>query len=167
MKFYGHNCSLPPAEYSYEEEFDLPMNGSLFSRFHSMLRNAILVCETNMPSSKYWRSEHSLTLERIMHLKTNPNIIHPLSNFSKYWGFLMILVSLYQLFCTPFITVFCLLTNISKIHSWQDGPRIIMDALCMIDIIIKFFTGFYDQRRRLNLNRADIAKYYLILICQN
>lgn len=135
------------------------MGDTLFARFLHRLRKHILVCETNMPSSKYWRSEHSLTLERTMHFKTNPNIIHPLSNFSKYWGFFMIFVSLYQLFVTPFTTTFSLQTNVSYIHRWQDSPRIIMDILCMIDIAIQFFTGFYDKRRRLNLNRADIAKY--------
>lgn len=127
------------------------------------LRKQFLISEYNMPTLKYCRSQYALISEKRYHVKVNQNLIHPLSNFRKFWEIFMIIIGITILIIVPFTSTFSLLTSISDVRKWQDYPRIFLDIICFLDILVNFRTGFYNKQREINFNTRDIAKLVIYL----
>jgi CRP-like cAMP-binding protein len=83
-------------------------------------------------------------------------IILPDNKFKKLWDSLIALVILYSSICTPYKIAF-IDTNSSK----EDFVDIIVDVLLGIDMILNFFSAYYDSEENLVKTRRKIIIKYL------
>ena len=83
-------------------------------------------------------------------------IIFPNSFFKKRWDILMLIMIIYSIFVIPYKIAFDLYTN--------DSFYLIIDSIIDIffcaDIVLSFFTGYYDEYE-LIVSRPKIVKNYL------
>ncbi|EZA51460.1 Potassium/sodium hyperpolarization-activated cyclic nucleotide-gated channel [Ooceraea biroi] len=71
-------------------------------------------------------------------------MIHPFSTFRIYWEFAMLLFTIVALLVTPVFLAF----YFDKFEKWY-LYNLAIDAVFICDIVIWFFTGYYDSRTQL------------------
>ena len=83
-------------------------------------------------------------------------IILPDSKFKKLWDSLIAIVILYSSICTPYKLAF-----IDSNSNKEDVVDIIVDVLLGIDLVLNFFSAYYDSEENLVKSRKKIIIKYL------
>ena len=83
-------------------------------------------------------------------------IILPDSKFKKLWDSLIAIVILYSSICTPYKLAF-----IDSNSNREDVVDIIVDVLLGIDLVLNFFSAYYDSEENLVKSRKKIIIKYL------
>ena len=83
-------------------------------------------------------------------------IIMPESQFKLFWSMIMILLLLITMIYVPYRTAF-----IDEPPLWLMICEYIMDSLFAIDIILCFFSSYYDDQDNLVIDHFTIVKNYI------
>ncbi|XP_018331121.1 potassium/sodium hyperpolarization-activated cyclic nucleotide-gated channel 1-like [Agrilus planipennis] len=110
------------------------------------------------------RSQGVVRDERNRHFENYPYMIHPISDFRKWWGLHMIVVMALVLFLAP----------INSISFWSIASKFYItltifkltvlycDFVLIINFILNFFTGTENiAEKRILMDRREIAIHYL------
>lgn len=98
----------------------------------------------------YWlRSQGAVALEKQRHILNYLIIIHPFSDVRKYWELFMIVILSAQFLMIPIDVAYfrAKMKNFQLGMSWK-ATRFFCDLVCCIDVILFFFTGYYDETRK-------------------
>ena len=82
--------------------------------------------------------------------------IDPRSPFRKTWDLFIITLVMYSAIAIPYYSAFS-----TTEAGWQIGIDYTFDLLFVIDIVLNFFTAYYDKFGRLVANRQSIKHNYL------
>lgn len=90
---------------------------------------------------------------------TSKYIIYPDDSFKKKWDLLIVVCLLYMSIILPFRIAF----EESDDEEWgpYDIVELIMNIIFFIDIVLNFFTAYYDENENLELDKKKIAKNYI------
>ncbi|KYM97158.1 Potassium/sodium hyperpolarization-activated cyclic nucleotide-gated channel 1, partial [Cyphomyrmex costatus] len=149
-----HICEVPPKE-------DLLVRMIPGTSFWSRLRRWFLgtrIASRKHPSTQYFlKSTQGIDYEINRHLKSHPNMIHPFSTFRIFWESMMTLFMIAALMTTPIFLTF----YFDEPEKWYFFNHAI-DSVFICDIVIWFFTGYYDSQTQLIvLDPKVVASKYL------
>lgn len=90
---------------------------------------------------------------------TSKYIIYPDDSFKKKWDLLIVVCLLYMSIILPFRIAF----EESDDEEWgpYDIVELIMNIIFFLDIVLNFFTAYYDENENLELDKKKIAKNYI------
>ena len=83
-------------------------------------------------------------------------LFHPQSIYLAIWNLLLFLFVIYAMSFMPYFSVFLINGN-DFLNNFENS----MDACFMVDLIINFFTAFYDPKGNLVASHKEIALNYL------
>ncbi len=86
-------------------------------------------------------------------------MFHPNSLFSILWSVVVALLLLYSAFIVPFRLAF--INNEGTNDDFWQLFEYTVDSMFFLDIIITFFSAYYDEEERLVTSRCQIAHHYL------
>ncbi|XP_071648937.1 potassium/sodium hyperpolarization-activated cyclic nucleotide-gated channel 1 [Temnothorax longispinosus] len=149
-----HVCEMPPKE-------DLLLKIIPESSSWSRLRRWFLstrIASRKHPLTLYClKSTQAIDYEISRHLKSHPYMIHPFSSFRICWESVMTLFIVAALLATPVFLAF----YFDEYEKWYIF-NLAIDAVFMCDIVIWFFTGYYDSNTHLIvLDPRIVASKYL------
>ncbi|TGZ32316.1 Potassium/sodium hyperpolarization-activated cyclic nucleotide-gated channel 4 [Temnothorax longispinosus] len=149
-----HVCEMPPKE-------DLLLKIIPESSPWSRLRRWFLstrIASRKHPLTLYClKSTQAIDYEISRHLKSHPYMIHPFSSFRICWESVMTLFIVAALLATPVFLAF----YFDEYEKWYIF-NLAIDAVFMCDIVIWFFTGYYDSNTHLIvLDPRIVASKYL------
>ncbi|XP_018348331.1 PREDICTED: potassium/sodium hyperpolarization-activated cyclic nucleotide-gated channel 2-like [Trachymyrmex septentrionalis] len=129
--------------------------------FWSKLRRWFLgtrIASRKHPFTQYFlKSTQTIDYEISQQLKFYPNMIHPFSTFRIFWESAMTLFIIAALMVTPVFLAF----YFDEPEKWYFFNHAI-DSVFICDIVIWFFTGYYDcQTQLIILNPKIVASEYL------
>ncbi|XP_061709519.1 uncharacterized protein LOC133519236 [Cydia pomonella] len=137
-------------------------NASWCSRVCRAIHKQILISERHPLIFDYLRSYLALGEERRRYFLEGRSVIHPLSMFSLFWKSLMIFVNLAHIVTSSLR--FCIITDPYNMLYIEDCDVILLviQVICLIDIIICFNIGFLESESALIvLDRSRIARAYV------
>lgn len=167
----GHRCTMK-ADESMSFLPPLRRRASYFRRFRRAFKKSTLISEYNPQSADYFRSKAEILRTRKEHVLSNSCIIHPFSLFRAYYEMWMTVVWILVIFLMPADAAFDLLDpsdqhllHKKKTHhiSSYDPLGLTLRMLCIIDIVMTFFTGYpIKKSRKVIMNPIKIAKHYVL-----
>ncbi|KYM79373.1 Potassium/sodium hyperpolarization-activated cyclic nucleotide-gated channel 1 [Atta colombica] len=118
----------------------------------------IRIASRKHPYTQYFlKSTQAIDYEISQHFKFYPNMIHPFSTFRIFWESAMTLFMIMTLIVTPVFLTF----YFDEPEKWYLF-NLAIDSVFICDIVIWFFTGYYDYRTQLIiLNPKIVASKYL------
>ncbi|XP_011874430.1 PREDICTED: potassium/sodium hyperpolarization-activated cyclic nucleotide-gated channel 1-like [Vollenhovia emeryi] len=149
-----HVCEMPPKEDSLMK---IIPGISPWSRLRRWFFSTLIVSQKH-PFTRYClKSTQAIDYEISRHLKSHPYMIHPFSSFRICWESAMTLFIVAALLTTPVFLAF----HFNEYENWYLF-NIAIDAVFMCDIVIRFFTGYYDSNTHLIvLDPRVVASNYL------
>ncbi|XP_011157224.2 potassium/sodium hyperpolarization-activated cyclic nucleotide-gated channel 2 [Solenopsis invicta] len=149
-----HICETPP-------KVDLLMKtipgSSLWSRLRRWFLGTRIASRKHLFTQYCLKSSHAIDYEISRHLKSHPYMIHPFSTFRIFWESVMTLLIIAVLLIIPVFLAF----YFDEYEKWYIFDFAI-DAVLICDIVIRFFTGYYDSQTQLvNLDWKVVASKYL------
>ncbi|XP_044262287.1 potassium/sodium hyperpolarization-activated cyclic nucleotide-gated channel 2-like [Tribolium madens] len=150
-----HNCALP----IHGETLAYRIHSGLFVG----LRRRIWKWKTvnnSIPESKtILKSTAQIYVEEQHHFHRHPWMIHPFSQVRFVWEMFMIPVFLLLFITIPWVI------STSKVEGkllMLFYVKFLLDIISFVDIILIFFTGYYDvKHQRIVLGSKEIAKHYI------
>ncbi|KAL6266965.1 hypothetical protein P5V15_000049 [Pogonomyrmex californicus] len=104
------------------------------------------------------KSTQAIDFEISRHLSSYPYMIHPFSSFRVFWESAMTLFIIATLLITPVFLAF----YFNEPEEWYIFNHVI-DAVLTCEIVIRFFTGYYDSRMHvIVLHPRFVARKYLL-----
>lgn len=156
MSNYKHNCSLSGHPNTNRRT---TKTQSFIANIVALWRKLTRVSPYNYHSKSYFRTRAAIELERKRHLENDfPCIIHPFSLFRLAWKCWMLFVLFFSLILNPLDIAFFPIATLPDLTLVE----IIIDLICIIDIVITFFTGYADVKTKtVILDPTMIAKRYI------
>lgn len=151
-----HDCQLP----SEDGSANYRIYQGCFVTFRRKLWTWVTVSPSDPNSKKFLKSATQIHAEELRHLIRFPNTIHPFSVGRFTWEMIMLPVWLLLYIIIPIV--------VSTPYDEDETDEVLfikmaLDTVCWIDIVIWFFTGYYDEERQLVvLNLRKIAKRYVL-----
>ncbi|XP_003703387.1 potassium/sodium hyperpolarization-activated cyclic nucleotide-gated channel 4 [Megachile rotundata] len=154
MLHVEHQCELSVREVDI---LFVPGRGP-FRKIFDFIRLSLIASRRNPAAQKYLRSSASIVYEKRRHLRHFPHIIHPFSMFRHFWNFLMIFMITSLLLLVPYQATF---EMIRKSEAWIASKNFLL-LLCCVDIVINFFTGYFDKEEHgVVLDQHRIVEHYI------
>ncbi|KAB0799376.1 hypothetical protein PPYR_07256 [Photinus pyralis] len=156
---YDHECQM---ERQSDEVAEVISGNSLLARVRRRLLRFRMVSENSKLSNWYLRSQRAIVNEKHRHLNTYHYMLHPFSNARQCWEMMMCPVFLILLLVVPLDVA---LFRSPHENFVVDIPfkhlRIFLDACCIMDIIVNFFTGYFNkQLKKAELDPFKVAINY-------
>lgn len=134
---FGHKCKLEDDE---EEEFDI--EGSRINRAFTKWKT---VDPTSILTLQHFSSHAAIVNERRSHLQYFPSTFHPFSRIVMVWECFMLLVFSFGLIYGPL--QFVLSTDERAVDPIESVIiMLVAKIFCLLDMVRRFFTGFYDEK---------------------
>ncbi|XP_034948283.1 potassium/sodium hyperpolarization-activated cyclic nucleotide-gated channel 4-like [Chelonus insularis] len=119
-------------------------------------RRCILSCKHPITKSCI-KSNAAVKKEIIKHIQLHPYMIHPFSEFRKLWEIFMIIFTLSSLLIIPCFIAF----QFNDPHKWI-YIVIAIKSIFLFDIILFFFTGYFDpETRNIIFHRKVVCQKYI------
>ncbi|KAL3274166.1 hypothetical protein HHI36_015580 [Cryptolaemus montrouzieri] len=153
----GHKCNLveevePVAKF---------IKSGWFVPFRRTLKNYLTVSEKNPMTKAHLKSTYRIRLENMRHLDKFYCMIHPFSDGRFYWDTTMLVVYTLQLQAVPILIIAS--DDLTTAPSYWISLLIFLNAFCLLDIIISFFSGYYDEHeQKIVLSPTMVAKKYAL-----
>ncbi|XP_008214952.1 potassium/sodium hyperpolarization-activated cyclic nucleotide-gated channel 4-like [Nasonia vitripennis] len=136
-----HDCREPPDE---DEVDNLIKGNDLFSRFSRWVARKRILSTNHYYAQACLKSSTAVKFEISRHLQDFPYMIHPFSPFRIFWDITMTIFTLAALIATPFLNAFFFNDQLRSL------PFImIIDFVMLFDVILHFFTGYFDYRTKI------------------
>jgi len=124
------------------------------------IRKMFLVSINHPEVFQYLKSKAAIEKESQRQVKLGRFVIHPLSEFAKYWNVVVFLAMISHLILTPLVIGF-----IADYSNPTEEILMTADFACcfilMIDVLLAFNTGFIDEKTStIILEAFEIAKKY-------
>ncbi|XP_044759846.1 potassium/sodium hyperpolarization-activated cyclic nucleotide-gated channel 1-like [Coccinella septempunctata] len=151
----NHDCALPIAE----DYLSMYLSEGYFVLMRRRLKQQFLISEKLTKTKLVFRSSLRIGMEKQRHLRHYYWTIHPFSNFRFYWEIFMGFIFLTTMSYMPLygINVLNPLTS-----SWSNTYYHVLNAVCIVDMIITCFTGYHDKNTEtVVLNLKQVFKHYL------
>ncbi|XP_015428957.1 PREDICTED: potassium/sodium hyperpolarization-activated cyclic nucleotide-gated channel 1-like [Dufourea novaeangliae] len=149
-----HVCEQPSEEDEVENVMPGNSIGARLQRW--FLRKRILSRKHHLT---HWslKSTTAVNYEISRHVKSHPYMIHPFSSFCIFWELFMTLFTIVALLITP-VSITFYFNHQGDWHLLND----VMNIVFFCDIIVWFFTGYYDYRTKvIVLDPRIVALKYL------
>ncbi|XP_066599460.1 potassium/sodium hyperpolarization-activated cyclic nucleotide-gated channel 2-like [Prorops nasuta] len=149
-----HNCKQSVFE---DEVTSFLKEKSWLQKFLSDWFLRVIILSKIHPLTRFClKSERAINYEIIRHLRSHPFMIHPFSTFRIVWESLIIIYSLIFLIVKPILLTFYYRSG----KNWSLYGM--LDILFLSDIVIWFFTGYYDYRTKMIVfSPTIVARQYL------
>ncbi|KAL0129336.1 hypothetical protein PUN28_004203 [Cardiocondyla obscurior] len=149
-----HICETPPKE---DPLIKVIPGSSPWAKLRRWFLNMRILSREHPFTLYYLKSTRAIDYEINRHLKIYPQMIHPFSSFRIYWESVMVPFVILALIITPiFITFY-----FDELEDWFLYNHFI-DFVFITDIIVWFFTGYYDSRTQsIVLDPKSVAWRYL------
>ncbi|XP_017784464.1 PREDICTED: potassium/sodium hyperpolarization-activated cyclic nucleotide-gated channel 1-like [Nicrophorus vespilloides] len=157
---FGHHCEIQSGIR------DIPMfrsSKSPFTRFIRLCKRIRMINETNKRGYNYLRSQKKIENEYRKQL-LYPYIIHPFSDFRKYWEFFMSIIILIQAIMVPLdIATYNSKYPDSFVRtSYFVYGRLATDIISLMEVLVNFFSGYCEVKKKIVvLNPHKIFKNYI------
>ncbi|XP_018369234.1 PREDICTED: potassium/sodium hyperpolarization-activated cyclic nucleotide-gated channel 1-like [Trachymyrmex cornetzi] len=149
-----HICEVPPKEDSLRK---IIPGTSLWSKLRRWFLGTRIASRKHPFTQYFLKSTQMINYEISRHLNSHPNMIHPFSTFRIFWESAMTLFIIAALMATPVFLAF----YFDEPEKWYLFNHAI-DSVFICDIVIWFFTGYYDcQTQLIILNPKIVASEYL------
>ncbi|XP_076385220.1 potassium/sodium hyperpolarization-activated cyclic nucleotide-gated channel 1 isoform X2 [Megachile rotundata] len=149
-----HKCKQPIAR---DELMDQIKGDTLWSKLQRWFLRQRIVCPKHPLARLCLKSTTAVNYEISRHLKSHPYMIHPFSSFRIVWESFMTLFTFIALLITPFSITF----YFEKYKQWH-LPTDTMNIVFVCDIIMWFFTGYYDYgTKAVVLDPRIVSRKYL------
>lgn len=115
------------------------------ARFRQLLVKWTTIDSTSNLTLQHFNSHWTIFAATKFHLKNHPTTIHPFSRFTTVWEGVMMIVFLCALIYDP-------LQYLDYIVDFEDNVgdmpiNKLVKAFCIVDMMIRFFTGYLDERK--------------------
>lgn len=108
-----------------------------------------VISEVHKIGNGWLRSQGAVAKEKERHILKYLYIIHPFSDARKYWEMFMIIILSAQFLMIPLdIAYFRAEVKNFKLGLGWKATRFFFDVVCCFDVIICFFTGYYDETKK-------------------
>ncbi|KAG5684426.1 hypothetical protein PVAND_013660 [Polypedilum vanderplanki] len=153
-----HECKLLRDSISHLPKL-LP-SASWFERLKRSINKWLLVSINHPEVFSYLKSSTAIEKESKRQVEAGHIIIHPLSDFKKYWNILIFVFILSHLLMTAFTIGFY-----TDMTNYQNAVMTLVDVICCfilwIEICIHFRTGYIiSETNEIVINPKAIAKNY-------
>ncbi|XP_018314248.1 potassium/sodium hyperpolarization-activated cyclic nucleotide-gated channel 2 [Mycetomoellerius zeteki] len=130
---------------------------SLWSRLRRWFLGTRIASRKHSFTQFFLKSTQAIDYEISRHLNSHPNMIHPFSTFRIFWESAMTLFIIAALMVTPVFLAF----YFDEPEKWYLF-NLAIDSVFICDIVIWFFTGYYDSQIHLIvLDPKFVASKYL------
>ncbi|XP_048509724.1 potassium/sodium hyperpolarization-activated cyclic nucleotide-gated channel 4-like [Athalia rosae] len=150
-----HKCKIPP---EFDELKNVIEGDGFCARSRRWFRRKCLISQRH-PDSRFWlKSKATMSYEYTRHANSYIYMIHPFSEFRVCWQTVMVMATLMALLTIPYrVTFFFELPH----GEWLFFV-LILDCILLCDIVLWFFTGYYELRTNVVvLDPRIIARKYL------
>ncbi|KAH0816274.1 hypothetical protein GEV33_006519 [Tenebrio molitor] len=151
-KIHNHTCHLPLED---DEVNNRIYTGVLVS-FRRSLWKFVTVSGANPDSKRVLKSTAQIYIEELRHFDNYSFIVHPFSQARFYWEMFMIPI---------FLLIFVVIPIDIALPQTSHGImsfKLFLDVVSHVDIILYFFTGYFDERKQLIVMRfRKVVKHYL------
>jgi hypothetical protein len=151
-KIHNHTCHLPLED---DEVNNRIYTGVLVS-FRRRLWKFVTVSGANPDSKRVLKSTAQIYIEELRHFDNYSFIVHPFSQARFYWEMFMIPI---------FLLIFVVIPIDIALPQTSHGImsfKLFLDVVSHVDIILYFFTGYFDERKQLIVMRfRKVVKHYL------
>lgn len=153
-----HRCHLP-----HEEDIIVRyIDSGWFVYYRRHFRQLMLANDRHPNCREVFKSTMAIRQERARHLQHYYWVVHPFSVGRAFWQFLMVFVWTCSLIIIPI--------NFSDLGNNEMTElgimKLVFDFLSCGDIIMTFFTGYYNRNaKQVILNPQRIAKRYILGFC--
>lgn len=154
QKLLEHQCQLPDFHKNLLVQF---INAGYFVNFRRKFHSLLICNEDNPRSKRFLKSSAAIYLEKQRHLQSHYHMVHPFSKLRVVWEVFMVFILCTLLLYIPVDVCFAKKENIiGRI------PRILLDTVCMMDIVLSFVTGYQDSTtKRIEMNSKKVAHHYM------
>ncbi|XP_026470702.1 potassium/sodium hyperpolarization-activated cyclic nucleotide-gated channel 1-like [Ctenocephalides felis] len=153
MNFPGHDCELVEPSFSEAVTSNLTLYHQKVGRFSQWFRMQTTISPT-VPNTIYRSYKAHIKTARVQLSQKYWYMIHPFSNFRWHWNQIMSVVYIVAYFNIP-------LQIINRQMSHTNIIQILVDLLCLTDIVMNFHTGFvYEETNQVIIHRGLVAKRY-------
>ncbi|KAI4462300.1 i[[h]] channel isoform e [Holotrichia oblita] len=153
-KSLEHDCQLPNRHKNLLVQF---IDSGYFVDFRRKFRSYVICSENNPRSKIFLKSSATIYLEIQNHLQLHYYMIHPFSMMRVMWEMFMMVVFFILLVYIPIDVCFTAKTSL-----YERLPRITLDFVCIIDIMMSFITGYQDDTtKKIIMDPKSVAIRYL------
>ncbi|GJQ85025.1 hypothetical protein Trydic_g3686 [Trypoxylus dichotomus] len=153
-KTLQHDCQLPDSKANLLVQF---IKGGYLVNLRRKFRGLMICNEKNPRAIMFLKSSATIYLEIQNHLHFNYYMIHPFSTMRGIWEMFMMVVHCVVLIYIPIDVCFSTEGTIT-----ERIPRMTLDFICILDIVICFVTGFQDSTtKRVIMDPKLVAKRYV------
>ncbi|CAK9817140.1 Potassium/sodium hyperpolarization-activated cyclic nucleotide-gated channel 4 [Anthophora plagiata] len=149
-----HNCEQPQEQ---DELMNVKKGNEIWTKFDRWFLRQRIVSKKHPLTRWCLKSTTAVNYEISRHLKSHPYMIHPFSSFRIVWESLMTVFTIMALIITP-VSITFYFEHYDNWHTIND----IMNTVFLCDIIMWFFTGYYDYGTKvIVLDPVIVARKYL------
>ncbi|XP_024938799.1 cyclic nucleotide-gated cation channel alpha-3 isoform X2 [Cephus cinctus] len=131
-----HVCEVPEEE---DELLELIAGNTLIPRFRRWVVRQCMLSINHPGTRACMKSTASINYEKSRHIRSYPYMIHPFSQFRCHWETIIFVFTLLVLSVIPGLATFYF-----EEHEKLIFGSLIIDAVFLIDIVLRFLTGHYD-----------------------
>lgn len=153
-----HACTLPRLN---EQIFVLPPTANRFKKLVKAVRKRFLASEKNFRCRMYFKSQSSILAEKKRHINSKYwYIIHPFSEFARYFELYQFIVFSLTFLKDPLITSFFPDPR-ERRDEWNQFSLLI-DVLYLLHVVITLFLGYphYETENVVLEQKLILKKYF-------
>ncbi|KAJ8949053.1 hypothetical protein NQ318_016955 [Aromia moschata] len=124
------------------------------------LERYITISSDNPLSLYYFKSSVDIKKEQKRQLGKKYLVIHPFSKFRKWYDIYLIFLYASVLITKPLDHGFTRRANYAN-FAFYGLYTLLTDLLCVVDIVLQFFTGYVENMKTIELGRKAIARKYV------
>lgn len=153
-KSLQHQCQLPDSRKNLLVQF---IDSGYFVDLRRKFRGFLICSDKNPRSQLFLKSSAGIYFEVQNHLQFYYHMIHPFSMMRVFWEVFMMITLCLLLIYIPIDVCFA-----GKTPTLDRIPRITLDCICILDILMSFMTGYQDPiSKKIVMDPKLVARHYM------